>query len=66
MKMRKLVAVVMAMLMLCCVIPFVAATADEAAATIDFTDKANWDGPEDVISCEYNKLGTRWNRTKTG
>ncbi len=40
MKMRKIVAVMMAVLMLCCVIPF-AATAEEATATIDFTDKAN-------------------------
>ena len=32
----------------------------------DFTDKSKWDGPEDVISADYNKLGIRWNRTKTG
>ena len=40
MKMRKIVAVVMTVLMLCCVIPF-AATADGSSATIDFGDKAN-------------------------
>ena len=39
MKMRKLVAVLMAVLMLCCIIPF-SAMAD-GNATIDFTDKAN-------------------------
>ena len=40
MKMRKIVAVMMAVLMLCCVIPFTA-TAEDATATIDFGDKAN-------------------------
>ena len=40
MKMRKIVAIMMAALLLCCVIPF-AATAAETSATIDFTDKAN-------------------------
>ena len=40
MKMRKLVAALMAVMMLCCIIPFSAVTAD-ASASIDFTDKAN-------------------------
>ena len=40
MKMRKLVALVMAALMLCSIIPFTAVAAD-SSATIDFTDKAN-------------------------
>ena len=40
MKMRKIVAIMMAALLLCCVSPF-AATAAETSATIDFTDKAN-------------------------
>ena len=39
MKMRKIVAVLMTVLMLCCIIPF-SAMAD-TTATIDFTDKAN-------------------------
>ena len=40
MKMRKIVAALMAVLMLCCLIPF-AAVADDASAVIDFTDIAN-------------------------
>jgi len=40
MKMRKLVALVSALLMLCCIIP-VTVAADGNSATIDFTDKAN-------------------------
>ena len=40
MKMRKIVAALMAVLMLCCLIPF-AAVAEDASAVIDFTDKAN-------------------------
>ena len=40
MKMRKLVAIVTAVMMLCCIIPFSAA-AEGNSATIDFTDKAN-------------------------
>ncbi len=40
MKMRKLVAMLMAVMMLLCIIPFSAA-AESNSATIDFTDKAN-------------------------
>ena len=40
MKMRKIVAALMAVLMICCLIPF-AAVAEDASAVIDFTDKAN-------------------------
>lgn len=40
MKLRKVVAVLTAVLMLCCIIPFSAA-AEGNSATIDFTDKAN-------------------------
>ena len=32
----------------------------------DFTDAAKWDGPEDVLSKDFNKLGLRYNRTKVG
>ena len=40
MKMRKLVAALLAVLMLCSIIPFSVA-ADGSSATIDFTNKAN-------------------------
>ena len=40
MKMRKLVAVLVAVLMLCCIIPF-SAMAEGSSASIDFGDKAN-------------------------
>ena len=40
MKMRKLVAVLVAVLMLCCIMP-ISAAAEGNSATIDFTDKAN-------------------------
>ena len=40
MKMRKIVAVLMAVLMLCCIVPF-AAMAEGSSASIDFGDKAN-------------------------
>ena len=40
MKMRKLVALVMAALMLCCIIPFTAVAAD-SSAVLDLTDKVN-------------------------
>ena len=40
MKMRKLVAVLMAVMMLCCIVPFSAMAAGNSA-TIDFSDKAN-------------------------
>jgi len=32
----------------------------------DFTDPEKWTGPKDVFSPEFNKLGYRYNRTKTG
>ena len=32
----------------------------------DFTKADGWEGPEDVFSTDFNKLGFRWNRTKTG
>ena len=41
MKMRKLVAVLMALMMLCCIIPFSAVAADGNSAVLDLTDKAN-------------------------
>ena len=40
MKMRKLVAVLMAVMMLCCIVPFSAMAAGNSAK-IEFTDKAN-------------------------
>ena len=45
---------------------FCAADGFAQAFAADFTKADGWEGPEDVFSTNFNKLGFRWNRTKTG